>query len=66
MRSVKTCPRSRSAAIWTSSTARNETSRSRDRLGADATDDLVVDLARQQPQRQPDHAGRMRQHPLDR
>ena len=26
---------------------------------------LVVDLARQQPQRQPDHAGRMRQHALD-
>ena len=26
---------------------------------------LVVDLARQQPQRQADHAGRMRQHALD-
>ena len=26
---------------------------------------LVVDLARQQPQRQPDHAGGMRQHALD-
>ena len=37
----------------------------RDVLGADPLDDLVVDLARQQPQRQPDHAGRMRQHPLD-
>ena len=31
-----------------------------------AIDDLVVDLARQQPQRQADHAGGMRQHPLDR
>ncbi len=29
MRSVKTWPRSRSAAIWISSTARNDTSRSR-------------------------------------
>ena len=28
--------------------------------------DLVVDLARQQPQRQADHAGGMPQHPLDR
>ena len=27
--------------------------------------DLVVDLACQQPQRQPDHAGAVRQHPLD-
>ena len=31
----------------------------------DPLDDLVVDLARQQPQRQPDHAGGMRQHALD-
>ena len=38
----------------------------RDSLGADPRGDLVVDLARQQPQRQPDDAGRMRQHPLDR
>ena len=37
----------------------------RHRLGADAIDHLVVDLARQQPQRQPDHAGGMRQHALD-
>ena len=29
-------------------------------------DHLVVDLARQQTQRQADHAGRVRQHPLDR
>ena len=29
-------------------------------------DDLVVDLARQEPQRQADHAGPVRQHPLDR
>ncbi len=28
--------------------------------------DLVVDLARQKAQRQPDHAGFVRQHPLDR
>ncbi len=38
----------------------------RDRIGSGAIDDLVVDLARQKPQRQPDHAGRMREHPLDR
>jgi hypothetical protein len=38
----------------------------RDVLGPDAVDALVVDLARQEPQRQPDHAGRMREHPLDR
>ena len=38
----------------------------RDRIDAGAVDDLVVDLARQQPQRQADHAGGMRQHPLDR
>ena len=38
----------------------------RDRISAGAIDDLVVDLARQQPQRQADDAGRMRQHPLDR
>ena len=37
----------------------------RDVLGADPVDDLVVDLARQQPQRQPDHAGRVPEHPLD-
>ena len=37
----------------------------RDVLGADPVDDLVVDLAREQPQRQPDHAGRVRQHALD-
>jgi hypothetical protein len=35
------------------------------RLGADPRDDLVVDLARQQAQRQADHAARMRQHALD-
>ena len=33
--------------------------------GADAVDHLVVDLARQQAQRQADHAGGMRQHALD-
>ncbi len=38
----------------------------RHRIHAGAVGDLVVDLARQQPQRQPDHAGGMRQHPLDR
>ena len=38
----------------------------RDLLGADALDALVVDLAREQAQRQPDHAARMRQHALDR
>ena len=38
----------------------------RDGVGARASGDLVVDLARQQPQRQADHAGGMRQHPLDR
>ncbi len=90
MRSVKTWPRSRSAASWISSTATKATSRSRGiastvetqkrGLGglifsspvisatasvADSIDDLVVDLARQQPQRQADNAGRMRQHPLD-
>ena len=37
----------------------------RDRLGADALDELVVDLAREQPQRQADDAGRMREHALD-
>ena len=37
----------------------------RDRVLADAVDHLVVDLARQQPQRQPDHAAGMRQHALD-
>ena len=38
----------------------------RDALDARAIGDLVVDLAREQPQRQADHAGGMRQHPLDR
>ena len=38
----------------------------RDALGAGAIGDLVVDLARQQPQRQADDPGRMPQHPLDR
>jgi len=38
----------------------------RDRIRACAIGDLVVDLARQQTQRQADHAGGMRQHPLDR
>ena len=38
----------------------------RDVIDADATDDLVIDLARQQPQRQADHARGMRDHPLDR
>ncbi len=42
--------------------ARNQ----RDRILARARGDLVVDLARQQPQRQADHAGGMREHPLDR
>ena len=37
----------------------------RHRVLADAIDHLVVDLARQQPQRQPDHAAGMRQHALD-
>ena len=32
---------------------------------ARARGDLVVDLARQEPQRQADDAGRMRQHALD-
>ena len=34
-------------------------------VGADAGDDLVVDLAREQPQRQADHADVVRQHALD-
>ena len=38
----------------------------RDAVDADLVDDLVVDLAREQPQRQADHAGGMRHHPLDR
>ncbi len=38
----------------------------RDGIGARAIDDLVVDLARQQTQRQADHARGMREHPLDR
>ena len=38
----------------------------RHRVRADPIDDLVVDLARQQPQRQPDHAAGMGQHALDR
>ena len=37
----------------------------RDLGGADARDDLVVDLARQQPQRQADDADVMREHALD-
>jgi hypothetical protein len=37
-----------------------------DVLGADAIHALVVDLAREQPQGQPDHAGRMREHAFDR
>ena len=37
----------------------------RDGLGARAIGDLVVDLARQEPQRQTDDAAGMRQHPLD-
>ena len=37
----------------------------RDRVGADPLDRLVVDLAGEQPQRQPDDAGRMGEHPLD-
>ena len=36
-----------------------------DRVLADAVGDLVVDLAREQTQRQPDHAAGMRQHALD-
>jgi len=38
----------------------------RHRLGARAIGDFVVDLAREQPQRQTDQSGRMRKHPLDR
>jgi hypothetical protein len=37
----------------------------RDALGPGAIGDLVVDLAREQPQRQPDHPGGMGEHPLD-
>ena len=37
----------------------------RNGLGARASGDLVVDLAREQPQRQADHPGGMPQHPLD-
>ena len=37
-----------------------------DSLGSDLLDDPVVDLASEQPQRQTDDPGRMRQHPLDR
>ena len=37
----------------------------RDRLGADPLHHLVVDLARQQPQRQPDDARRVAEHALD-
>jgi len=84
MRSVKTCPRSRSPAIWISSIARNAASTSfgsastvqtrkrrrsgddllfpgdqRDLVRADALDDAVVDLARQQPERQADDACRV-------
>ncbi|MBA7474470.1 hypothetical protein ES707_09824 [subsurface metagenome] len=38
----------------------------RDALAARTIGDLVVDLAREQPQRQADQAARMRQHALDR
>ncbi len=38
----------------------------RDVLSADPLHAFVVDLAREQPQRQPDHARRMREHSLDR
>jgi len=38
----------------------------RDIVGARAIDQLVVDFARKQPQRQSDQAGGMRKHPLDR
>ena len=38
----------------------------RDGIHARAIGDLVVDLAREQPQRQADDAGGMRKHPLDR
>jgi hypothetical protein len=37
----------------------------RHRVGADPVDRLVVDLARQQPQRQADDARRVREHALD-
>ena len=37
----------------------------RHRVGADTLDAAVIDLARQQPQRQTDDARRMRKHPLD-
>ena len=37
----------------------------RHRVGADALDGAVIDLASQQPQRQADQARGMRQHPLD-
>ena len=37
----------------------------RDLVGADAGGDAVIDLARQQPERQADHAGRVAEHPLD-
>jgi hypothetical protein len=38
----------------------------RDRLCTDALRHLAIDFARQQPQGQTDHAGRMRQHAFDR
>jgi hypothetical protein len=38
----------------------------RHRFGADPLHRAVINFARQQPQRQADEAGRMRQHPLDR
>jgi hypothetical protein len=38
----------------------------RDRLKPRPVDDLVIDLARQQPQRQADHAARMPKQALDR
>ena len=38
----------------------------RDGVGPDLVDHALIDLARQQAQRQADHAGGMRDHPLDR
>jgi hypothetical protein len=90
IRSVKTCPRSRSPAICTSSMATKAASgllrhrfdcahrvaRTRRRnlllpgdkrhmLGADLVDHAAIDFPRQKPQRQPDHARRVRCHPLN-
>ena len=36
-----------------------------DLVGAFEAHDAVIDFARQEPQRQADHAGAVRQHPLD-